>query len=196
MTAGSEPVGTVTIEPMSESTRPIVHALFAGYFIEMAAWDPGLVINAHGVPTWAAFGLPGPRSLDECAPHNWWVRDQAQVFVVRLDGSPIGFAITATDPAIVPAGFDGELMDFYITPKARVPGVARRAAHLALDTLHGRCLLYTLALNTRAQHFWRAVLGARHAGAFDELPGATEFRFTEPAATEPPATEPAGPVPA
>jgi predicted acetyltransferase len=185
MTTAAEPVGTVTIEPMSDATRPIVDALFAGYFIEMAAWDPGLVINEHGVPTWAAFGLPGPRSLDECARHNWWVRDQAHVHLVRRDGSPIGFAITATDPAIVPTGFEGEIMDFYITPKARMPGVARRAAHLALDTLRGRCLLYTLAANTRAQHFWRTVLAARHGDAVDELPGATEFRFTEPPGTLP-----------
>ena len=170
----------VELELMTDATRPIVHALFAGYFIEMAAWDPGLVINEHGVPTWAAFGLPGPRSLDECATANWWVRDQAIVHLVRCDGAPIGFAITAIDGAIVPAGFAGEMMDFYITPKARQPGIAKRAADLALDSLRGRCLLYTLAANTRAQQFWRSVLRTRHGDDVDELAGATEFRFTEP----------------
>ena len=171
----------VTLEPMTDGTRPIVHAFFAAYFIEMAAWDPGLVINEHGVATWAEFGLPGPRSLDECAAHNWWVRDRAHVFLVRESTMPIGFAMTVSDRSILPVGFDGELMDFYITPKARRPGVARRAAHLAIDTLHGRSLLYTLAANTRAHAFWRAVLRARHGDAFEELPGAIEFRFTEPA---------------
>src|SRR5206468_3300785 len=97
--------------------------LFVAYFYEMAGWDPGIVMNEFGLPAWKDFGLPGPRTPEECIAHNWWIRDRCARYAIRLDGAAVGFAIVCEDltalPYEVPGDVDFELLDFYVAPKAR-----------------------------------------------------------------------------
>jgi predicted acetyltransferase len=153
--------------------------LFVAYFYELSAWDPGIVMNDAGLPVWEAFGLPGPRTLDECARHNWWIRDRCVRYAIRAGGAAVGFAIVCEEldvlPYEIPAGTDWELVDFYVAPKARRAGVGLEAARQLLDRHRGRGLLFTLAQNTAAQAFWRRAL----AGVADveESADATRFAF-------------------
>src|SRR5262245_2514567 len=114
----------------------------------MAAWDSGIVMNEHGLPVWRDFGGPAPRTLDECAEHNWWLRDRAVRYVIRDGGAAVGLALVMEDleslPYAVPAGTDFEVLDFFVAPKARRRGVGAEAARLVFERHRGNGLLYTL----------------------------------------------------
>jgi predicted acetyltransferase len=146
----------------------------------MAAWDPGILMNDAGLPVWEGFGLPGPRTLDECSRHNWWIRDRCFRYAILLDDSAVGFATVCAElralPYAVPDGTEWEVLDFYVAPKARRSGVGLEAAKQLLARHRGAGILFTLAGNDGARAFWRTVLDA-HARDVVESADATEFRF-------------------
>jgi predicted acetyltransferase len=154
--------------------------LFVAYLYEMAVWDPGIVMNDAGLPVWSGFGLPGPRTLDGCARHNWWIRDRCVRYAIRCDGAAVGFAVICEDvtllPYPLPEGTDWELLDFYVAPKARRGGIGAAAAREVVARHPGNGVLLTLAANVGAQRFWRATLAAC-AHDVKENADATEFRF-------------------
>jgi predicted acetyltransferase len=153
-----------------------VRNLFAAYFYEMAAWDPGIELNDAGLPVWTEFGLPGPRTLDECSAHNWWIRDRCLLYAIRTAGSAVGFVIVLEDRELLPEGVDFEVLDFYVAPKARRQGIGEQAARLVLERHHGSAVLFTLKENSRAQAFWRSALRVA-ATDVAENEDATEFSF-------------------
>jgi predicted acetyltransferase len=156
-----------------------VRNLFTAYFYEMAAWDPGILMNEYGLPVWHEFE-GAARTPEEQVTGNWWIRDRCVRYAVRCDGAAVGFALVCEElpllPYEVPAGTEFELLDFYVAPKVRRSGVGSRAAALVLERHRGNGFLLTLAANTGAQAFWRATLGA-HAHDVVEHDGGTMFTF-------------------
>jgi predicted acetyltransferase len=155
-----------------------VRNMLVGYLSELAAWDPGLVINDVGLPVWKDFGLPGPRTGPEAAQHNWWIRDDCERLVFREGDAAVGFAVVASPPAHLDDPFDHEFVDFYLAPKARRRGLGRSVVGRILAERPGSWVLFTLAGNVTAQAFWRQVLAAApDVVELGERDGATEFRF-------------------
>jgi predicted acetyltransferase len=154
-----------------------VRNMLVFYLNELARWDPGLVMNDAGLPVWADFGLPGPRTGPECALHNWWIRGDCERLVFRRDGAAVGFAVIASPPTHLDESFDHEVVDFYVSPKARGQGVGLAAARQILSIRPGSWVLFTLAGNTAAKAFWRRALAESRVRDVEERDDATEFRF-------------------
>jgi predicted acetyltransferase len=155
----------------------IVRNMFLGYFYDMSQYDDNLIINGYGLPMWAHFGLPGPRTPDECVTFNWWIRDRCEHYVIREDGIPAGFVIIYADKAHLPEGVEYELMDFYVAPRYRRQSVGRRAARLAFDLHRGAWVVYQLARNTPALRFWHGLIAAYTGGDFVMLDDGAQQRF-------------------
>jgi diamine N-acetyltransferase len=165
----------LTVEAVDATTRPIFDNLFVAYFNELAAYDPGLLINAYGLPVWKDFTGPTPTNAAECVRFNWWIRDACELHLFRVAGIPAGFAVSLHEPARLPAGIDHEVVDFYILPKFRGHGYGQAAARKLLNR-PGHWQLYTLHANRAAQAFWRDTLRSVAGGYTEPQPG-LEFRF-------------------
>jgi predicted acetyltransferase len=162
-----------------EADEQAVRNLFTAYFYEMAAWDPGILMNEYGLPVWhESAGVP--QTPDEQVEENWWVRDRCVRYAIRADGAAVGFTLVCEDfsilPYPVPPESDFEILDFYVAPKARRQGFGARAAALVCERHHGNGVLFTLAANVGAQAFWRSTLAAC-ARDVVEHDGATMFTF-------------------
>ena len=167
----------VTIEIAAPETLFIVKNMFTAYFYDMSQYDDGLIINVSGLPLWAAFGLPGPKSHEECVAMNWWIRDRCDAIIVRADGVPAGFAFACADKTHIPPEIDFELLDFYIAPKYRRQGVGRQAAGLIFDRQRGKWQLFELACNLPALAFWHGFLKEYTGGIYENLDDGTQQRF-------------------
>jgi predicted acetyltransferase len=167
----------IRISTGTELDELAVRNMLVAYLSELAAWDPGLVVNDVGLPVWKEFGLPGPRTGPEAAVHNWWIRDACDRLVFRDGEAAVGFAIVASPPEHLDAPFDHEIVDLYVAPKARRHGVGRAAVDLILRERPGSWVLFTLAGNVGAQAFWRRVLDAPFVRDVVEHDDHTEFRF-------------------
>lgn len=167
---------SVTAEPVTDANRTIFDNLFVFYFTELAGYDPGLLINAYGLPVWKDFTGPAPTTVAECVRFNWWIRDVCDLHLFRAGGTPAGFAVTLHQPSRLPEGIEHEVVDFYMLPKFRGRGLGQAAAGLILDK-PGAWVLYTLSANRTAQMFWRDTLH-RMAGGYREVRIGEEFRFT------------------
>ena len=167
----------VRISTGSEPDELAVRNMLVAYLNELAAWDPGLVMNDVGLPVWREFGLPGPRTAVEAARHNWWIRDTCERLVIREDDAAVGFAVVASPPEHLDEAFDHEFVDFYVAPKARGRGAGRFAVDQLLAERPGSWVLFTLAGNAGAQAFWRRALAAPSIVDLEERDRATEFRF-------------------
>jgi predicted acetyltransferase len=169
----------VRLSSGTDADEHAVRNLFTPYFLEMAEWDPGIVMNEYGLPIWSVFG-PVARTPAEQVEQNWWVRDRCSRYAIRADGAAVGFVLVCEDfsvlPYPVPEGSDFELLDFYVVPKVRRQGVGAQATALALEQHRGNGFLFALAANTGAQVFWRATL-ARFTRDVVEHDGATMFTF-------------------
>jgi predicted acetyltransferase len=156
-----------------------VRNLFTAYFYEMAAWDPGILMNEYGLPVWHEFEEVA-RTPEEQVTGNWWIRDRCVRYAIRTGGAAVGFALVCDElallPYLVPGKSEFQILDFYVAPKVRRSGVGSRAAALVLQHHRGNGFLFTLAANTGAQAFWRAALRA-HARDVVEHDGGTMFTF-------------------
>jgi predicted acetyltransferase len=167
----------IRISTRTELDELAVRNMLVPYLNELAAWDPGLVMNDVGLPVWKEFGLPGPRTGPEAARHNWWIRDDCDRIVIREGDSAVGFAIVASPPDHLDEAFDHEFVDLYVAPKVRRSGLGRFAVARILAERPGAWVLFTLAGNLGAQAFWRHVLATPSIVELEERDGATEFRF-------------------
>ncbi len=167
----------VTIETAAPDTLQIVKNMFVAYFYDMSQYDDGLIINPYGLPHWAAFGPGGPKTAEECAAMNWWIRDRCEAIIIRADGVSAGFTFICADKAHLPPEIDFELLDFYIAPKYRRQSVGRQAARLILNRQRGRWQLFELARNLPALTFWRGFLADYTNGAYENLNDGTQQRF-------------------
>jgi predicted acetyltransferase len=161
----------------TEADELAVRNMLVVYLNELAAWDPGIVLNDVGLPVWREFGLPGPRTGPEAARHNWWIRDDCERLVIREGDAAVGFAIVASPPRHLDVAVDHEIVDFYVAPKVRRHGLGRSAAARIIAERPGSWILFTLAGNVGAQAFWRRVLAAPGISAVEERERGTEFRF-------------------
>jgi predicted acetyltransferase len=173
----------VRISTGTEADELAVRNMLVAYLNELAAWDPGLVMNDVGLPVWREFGLPGPRTGPEAAQHNWWIRDDCERLVIREGEAAVGFAIVASPPRHLDDDVDHEFVDFYVAPKVRRRGVGRTAAARIIAERPGSWILFTLAGNVGAQAFWRQVLAGPGIEDVEERDGATEFRLTSSGAS-------------
>lgn len=167
----------ITLTRTTPVDHHVVTNMFVAYFYDMSQYDPQLIINDHGLPMWAPFGLPGPQTHEECVRFNWWIRDQCELYIIRADGRPAGFVIICADGAHVPPGVEFELMDFYIVPKYRRQGVGWSAARAALDLHRGAWVIYQLEANMPARRFWQAAIADYTHDQFENLDGGTQQRF-------------------
>jgi len=94
-------------------------------------------------------------------PHAW----RGFPFLVRLDGSPAGFALVKR-VSDAPATFD--MGEFFVARQHRRRGVGRRVAVALFDTFVGDWEVRQMLANTPAQHFWRRIIADYTAGAFTE----------------------------
>lgn len=171
----------VTVESVGAANRGAFDNLFVFYFNELAGFDPGLSINAYGLPVWKDFTGPTPTTVTECVGFNWWIRGECDLHLFRIHGAPAGFAVTLHQAARLPQGIAHEVVDFYILPKFRGRRFGRAAARLILNK-PGAWLLYTLSANRTAHLFWRDTLH-QIAGSYREVKPGEEFRFAIPPAT-------------
>lgn len=167
----------VSLVPATNATLPVVQNLFVAFFYDLSAYDPNLVINEYGLPTWAPSGLPGPRTIAECAPHNWWIRDRCQAYLIHANNHVAGYAMVLADKQHLPGDVDFELLDFYIAPPFRRQGVGRQAARLVFDAHRGRWQVFELAKNAPALAFWHRLIAEYTAGDFQNKSDGTEQRF-------------------
>jgi predicted acetyltransferase len=167
----------VRISIGTELDELAVRNMLVAYLNELAAWDPGLVINDVGLPVWKDFGLPGPRTGPEAARHNWWIREDCERLVIREGDSAVGFAIIASPPHHIDEPFDHEVVDYYVAPKARRRGLGARVARRILAERPGSWILFTLAGNNGSQAFWRQVLKGPPVVEMEDRNGGSEFRF-------------------
>lgn len=167
----------VTVETAAPDTLPIVKNMFTAYFYAMSQYDDGLIINASGLPHWAAFGLPGPTTHEECVAMNWWIRDRCEALIIRVDGVPAGFAFICAEKSHIPPEIDFELLDFYIVPKYRRQGVGKQAAQRIFDGRRGKWQLFELEQNLPALAFWHGFLKEYTGDAYENLDGGAQQRF-------------------
>jgi predicted acetyltransferase len=167
----------VNLTSGSADDEQIVANMFTAFFYDLSQYDDNLVINRYGLPTWAPSGLPGPRTHEACAQHNWWIRDRCMRYAIRADGDPAGFLNICADKGHLSPGVNYELLDFYIAPKYRRRGIGRLAARAAFDMFHGVWQVFELARNAPALAFWHAVIGEYTGGQYQDLDDGTQQRF-------------------
>ena len=167
----------VELRPATRDTLPVVRNLFVAFFYDLSAYDPNLVINEYGLPTWAPSGLPGPRTLDECAAFNWWIRDRCSPYLILAGDQIAGFLHVCADREHLPPDVDFELMDFYIAPPFRRQGVGWQAARLIFDAYRGNWRVFELAKNGPALAFWHRRIADYTNDNFQNIDNGTQQRF-------------------
>ena len=167
----------VTLAEVTDDTRHVLRNLFTVYFSELSQWDPLVALNEHGLPVWIAFGLPQPRTHDECVTYNWWIRDSCRQYLILADGHPAGFVIINPGPQFLPEGVDYDLLDFFVAHKYRRQGIGRQAARAAFDLSHGQWEVVQLEGNAPAIAFWNGVVAEYTGGRYESLDGGTRQRF-------------------
>ncbi len=167
----------VTLVPVTKETRHILRNMFTVYFSELSAWDDLVDFNEHGLPVWTAFGLPQPRTHEECADYNWWIRDSCKLLLILADSHPAGFVVINAGPQHLPPDVDFDLLDFFVAHKYRRRGIGRQAARLALDGYRGRWEISELAGNAAAIAFWNQVVSGYTGGNYERLDAGARQRF-------------------
>ena len=167
----------VTLSEVTQETLPVLRNMFTVYFSELSQWDDGLALNEYGLPVWSAFGGAPPRTHDECAAYNWWIRDACRCFLILADGHTAGFVIVNSGPQFLPDGVDFDILDFFVAHKYRRRGIGRLAARAAFDLFHGRWEVVQLAGNAPAIAFWNHVVGDYTGGKYERLDGGARQRF-------------------
>src|SRR5213592_4445571 len=84
----------------AEADEQAIRNLFTAYFYEMAAWDPGILMNEYGLPVWHAFDAL-VRTPEEQVAENWWVRDSCVSYAIRADGAAVGFSFVCEDLSVL-----------------------------------------------------------------------------------------------
>ena len=118
----------ITLAEETEDTAQALRNLFTVYFSELSQWDDLVKLNEWGLPVWTAFGVPMPRTHEECADYNWWIRGGCRRFLMQADGKIAGFVIVNADPRFLPPDTDWEVLDFFVAHKYRRAGVGQAAA--------------------------------------------------------------------
>jgi len=167
----------ITLAAVTPETRHVLRNMFTVYFSELSAWDPLLDFNEHGLPVWMAFGLPPPRTHDECADYNWWIRDSCELLLIEADTRPAGFVIINPGPHHLPPNVDFDLLDFFVAHKYRRRGVGAAAARLAFDRHPGRWEVVQLDGNLAAIAFWNRVISDYSHGHYERLDEGARQRF-------------------
>lgn len=113
----------------------------------------------------------------------WTESTRAPYFIVE-EGKRIGFALVRQ---VAPGCHC--VAEFFVLRAARRRGVGRRAALAVFAAHRGQWRVAQDARNKSAQVFWRAVIDAFTAGAFEERvspsqPAGVEQRFESPATPE------------
>lgn len=168
---------TVTRAATEGADRAILRNMFLDFYTTLSVYDPNLVINANGLPTWGPAGVEESETDEGWWRINWWIRDQCTNYVFRVDGVPAGFAMVVTEGEPLPEGVDFELLAFHITPKFRRKGIGRIAAREVFDQHRGVWAVFELEENLPARRFWEEVIGEYTDGNYEMLDGGTQQRF-------------------
>ncbi len=167
----------VTLAEVTDGTRHVLRNLFTVYFSELSQWDDLVALNEHGLPVWTAFGLPQPRTHDECVTYNWWIRDGCRQYLILDAGRAAGFVIINAGPDQLPDGVQFDLLDFFVAHKHRRRGIGRLAARAAFDLFHGEWEVAQLEGNVPAIAFWNGVVAEYTGGRYESLDGGARQRF-------------------
>ncbi len=164
-------------EAASDAEEAIVRNLFSYYFEAMSEYDPGIAINAYGLPVWTGFTGPTPRTHDEAVTFNWWIRDSCRRFLIYADDTPAGFVIVNSGPHFIAPDVDFDVQDFFVLAKFRRRGVGEAAARAIFDRFRGWWEVVQLARNAPAIAFWNGVVGAYTGGDYETLDAGARQRF-------------------
>ena len=167
----------IKLEIVTEETQHILKNMFTVYFSELSAWDELLEFNEHGLPVWTAFDLPQPRTHEECADYNWWIRNSCELLLITADSRPAGFVIINAGPGDLSPEIDFDLMDFFVAHKYRRRGVGREAARQVFERHCGRWEVAELTGNTAAVTFWNQVIGEFTGGHYLRLDNGARQQF-------------------
>ena len=167
----------VTLAEETEETAPALRNLFTVYFSELSQWDDLVALNEWGLPVWTAFGVPMPRTHDECTAYNWWIRGDCRRFLILADGKIAGFVIVNAGPEFLPPDTDFEVLDFFVAHKYRRRGVGDAAARAVFDRFRGRWEVEQLAGNLPAVTFWNRVIEEYTGGHYERLDSGARQRF-------------------
>lgn len=153
-----------TIELTNKDTKFIVNNLYPLYLHDLSeiwGWKP----NIYGV-----FEDNETKTLIEQNKvfDIWWEHLNILFpYLIRVDGTPAGFALVATPP-YAPPGCDFYLNEFFILRTYRGTGMAKAAAIQVFNTHVGRWELQTNPTdsNILAQTFWNKTMNHYTLGKY------------------------------
>jgi predicted acetyltransferase len=101
-----------------------------------------------------------------------WYKPRRSTFLAKVDGELAGFAIVDNG---VRSEYSNEpetvlMVEFFIMAAFQGLGVAEQVAIRLFDLYPGRWEVFELEKNTRAQHFWRRIIGTYMNGQYREAP--------------------------
>ena len=117
-----------------------------------------------------------PDYLEDMLP-----RPECHCLLIRLGGTPVGFALVTAKPfPHMARDADYRMAEFFVAQPYRRRGVGRVAALEALARFRGCWTVEELTANEPAVAFWRSVIAQATGGAYEELvpPGEVVQRFT------------------
>lgn len=167
----------VTLAEETEDTALALRNLFTVYFSELSQWDDLVALNEWGLPVWTEFGVPMPRTHEQCAAYNWWIRGDCHRLLIYADGKVAGFAIVNSGPQFLPLDTDFEVLDFFVAHKYRRRGVGDAAARLVFEAFRGRWEVEQLAGNLPAVAFWNRVVSDYTGGRYERQGDGARQRF-------------------
>ena len=100
---------------------------------------------------------------------RWFDDRSAYPLLLLKDDMPAGFAIVArASGALLRAGIDYRMAEFFVARPFRRLGVGRAAVPLVLDRFAGRWQIMEYTRNSGAVNFWRRVVMLYTRGHFQE----------------------------
>ena len=142
----------------SRADRQWIESIYRDYLNDLAPLGTGVF------PTLPEFGHREPDQLA-----SWFADSSAHLLTVLKDDKPVGFAMVRGGQMLPGRGaVDFSMAEFFISRPWRRRGVGQEAVRLILDRFAGRWHIMEYLRNPAAVAFWRQVVSAYTAGAYQE----------------------------
>ena len=145
--------------------RAVLERLYPLYLHDLSEFTRHYSLDEHG--RWQ------PDYLSD-----WLGRRECSSLLVRVGGTPAGFALIAERPfPFMSTQAEVRLAEFFVARPFRGRGVGRAGATAAFDSFHGRWQVNVIAANEPAIAFWRRVVSDYTDGRFQETVDSDDVTF-------------------
>lgn len=148
---------TLELELTTEETALPIRNLYPLYLHDIASYEHkppnrhGVLVDNDDTKSWEEL-------LD--SQRTWWRTPELLFpYVIRVDGTPVGFSFVASGPYVPTDGVDLVIYEFFVVHAARGSGAAAWAAKETLARHRGSWEIATWTTASRAIAFWRRSLG-------------------------------------